>query len=185
MKGVILLVLGAWAVAAEQRAIDTQKSSIRVHVSRSGVFSAFGHDHDIAAPIARGTADPAAHKVELHVQAAALKVRDSKVSDKDRAEIQKTMLGPEVLDVARHPEIAFRSTSAEAAGAGGWKLQGTLTLHGETKPVVVQVSEKGGHYVGHAVLRQTDFGIKPVKVAGGTVKVKDELRIEFDIQLAH
>jgi hypothetical protein len=38
--------------------------------------------------------------------------------------------------------------------------------------------------VGNAVVKQSDFGIKPVKVAGGTVKVKDEVRIEFDIQLA-
>jgi len=30
-------------------------------------------------------------------------------------------------------------------------------------------------------LKQTDFGIKPVTIAGGTVKVKDELTIEFDI----
>jgi hypothetical protein len=46
------------------------------------------------------------------------------------------------------------------------------------------VAEKAGHYVGSALIKLTEFGIKPVKVAGGTVKVKDEVRIEFDIQLA-
>jgi hypothetical protein len=30
-------------------------------------------------------------------------------------------------------------------------------------------------------LRQKDFGITPVSVAGGSVKVKDEVRIEFEI----
>jgi hypothetical protein len=30
-------------------------------------------------------------------------------------------------------------------------------------------------------LRQTDYGIAPISVAGGTVKVKDELKIDFDI----
>ena len=47
-----------------------------------------------------------------------MRVRDAKVSDKDRAEIQKTMLGPEVLDVERYPEIVFRSTAAEKAASG-------------------------------------------------------------------
>ena len=46
------------------------------------------------------------------------------------------------------------------------------------------VREAGGHYVGNARLKQTDFGIKPIKVGGGAVRVKDEVRIEFDIQLA-
>jgi hypothetical protein len=43
------------------------------------------------------------------------------------------------------------------------------------------VTLKGEHYRGSATLRQTDFGIKPLTVAGGTVKVKDEVKIEFEI----
>jgi hypothetical protein len=30
-------------------------------------------------------------------------------------------------------------------------------------------------------LKQSDFGIAPIKVAGGAVKVKDQLTIDFDI----
>jgi len=148
-------------------------------------LSALGHDHEIAAPIASGKVDTAARTVEIHVKAAALKVRDPNVSDKDRAEIQSTMLGTEVLDAASHPEIVFRSTTAGPAGAGSWTLNGNLTLHGQTRPVTVEVKEAGGHYTGTARLKQTEFGITPVKVAGGTIKVKDEIQIEFDIQLAH
>jgi polyisoprenoid-binding protein YceI len=69
-------------------------------------------------------------------------------------------------------------------GEGHWTVRGELTLHGQTKPVTADVSEKAGHYTGRATVKQTDFGIKPVKVAGGTVKVKDEVRVEFDIQLS-
>jgi len=36
-------------------------------------------------------------------------------------------------------------------------------------------------YQGAAVLKQTGFGITPVKVAGGTVKVKDEVKVAFSI----
>src|SRR5258708_5275084 len=137
MKPTMLLILVS-AASGQTRAIDTQKSTMTVHVSKAGVLSAFGHDHEISAPIAKGTADTATHHVELHVQAGALKVRDAKASEKDRNEIQKTMLGPEVLDVAHHPEIVFRSSGAEPAGEGVWKLRGSLTLHGESKPVVVE-----------------------------------------------
>jgi polyisoprenoid-binding protein YceI len=177
-----VFLASACTADAQPRAIDTQKSVMTVHAFKSGLFSAFAHDHQIAAPIAGGTADIAARQVDLRIIAGDLKVLDPKVSEKDRAEIQKTMLGPDVLDVARHPEIEFRSASAEQSGAGAWKLEGSLILHGQTRPVTVEVAEKAGRYIGTARIRQTDFGIKPVRIAGGTVRVKDELRIEFDIQ---
>jgi polyisoprenoid-binding protein YceI len=183
--GAALLSLFPLLIArAEPRQIDTEKSVLTVRVFKSGMLSAFGHDHEISAPIASGTVDTAAHRVEFRAHAASLRVRDPKTSEKDRTEVQKNMLGPEVLDAERHTEISFRSTSAEPAGEGGWQVRGDLTLHGATKPVVVEVRESGGHFTGTARLRQSDFGIEPIKVAGGTVRVKDEVRIEFDIQLA-
>ena len=169
-------------IGAEPLRIDTAKSKVTIGVKKSGVFSAFGHDHEIAAPLANGTVDTVAHTVELRFRAAALEVRDRGVSDKDRSEIQNTMTGPEVLDAQRYPEIVFRSTSVEAEGAGAWAVQGDLTLHGQTGPVTAHVREESGRYLGAVRLRQTQFGIKPVKVAGGTVRVKDEIQIDFDIQ---
>ena len=128
--------------------------------------------------------DTAARTVELHVKTAALQVHDEHISEKDRSEIQTTMLGPDVLDSEHQAEIVFRSSSAEPTGDSAWTLRGDLTLHGQTHPVTVEVREMGGHYRGNARFRQTEFGMKPVKIAGGTVRVKDEIRIEFDIQLA-
>jgi polyisoprenoid-binding protein YceI len=167
----------------KQRAIDTGKSVMTVRVYKAGFLSALGHDHQIAAPISSGAVDNSARQVELHANAAALQVRDQKVSDTDGAEIERTMLGPEVLDSGRFPEIVFRSTGTEPTGPGSWRVQGNLTLHGQTRPVEVEVRETGGHYVGSARFKQSEFDIKPVKVAGGSIRVKDEVRIEFDIQL--
>jgi polyisoprenoid-binding protein YceI len=175
----------AWTATAQQRAIDTAKSVMTVRVYKAGVLSAFGHDHEIAAPVAGGRVDSTAHTVELHADASALRVRDPKASEKDRDEIQKTMLGADVLDAGRYPEIAFRSTAVEAIGPGAWKVRGTLTLHGQTQPVTAEVRETAGRYEGNSLLKLADFGIKPVRIAGGAVRVKDEVRIEFDIQLAH
>jgi len=167
---------------AEPRQIDTAKSVVTIEVKKSGILSAFGHDHEIVAPLASGTVDGAAHEVELRFQAASLEVRDHGVSGKDRSEIQSTMTGADVLDAQRYPEIVFRSTSVESEGAGVWRVQGDLALHGRTRPVTAQLHEESGRYVGTVRLRQTEFGIMPVKVAGGTVRVKDEIHIDFDIQ---
>lgn len=173
------------AMSAQQRQINTDKSVMVIHVGKSGVFSGLAHNHVIAAPITSGSVNISnPPSVELRVDARTLRVRDPDASEKDRNEIQKTMLGPEVLDSERHPEIAFKSGAVEALEAGHWTVRGELTLLGQTRPVTAEVMEKAGHYTGHAAVKQTDFGIKPVKVAGGTVKVKDEMRVEFDIQLA-
>jgi polyisoprenoid-binding protein YceI len=94
------------------------------------------------------------------------------------------MLGADVLDVDRYPQIVFRSTAAEAAGGGSWTVQGELMLHGQTRPITLRADERDGHYVGTALIKQSDFGIKPIKVAGGTVSVKDEVQIKFEIHLA-
>src|SRR5215831_4101308 len=60
--------------SAAPHAIDTKASTLTIHVGKSGAFSAFGHEHVIAAPIASGSADTAAKSVELHVDATALRV---------------------------------------------------------------------------------------------------------------
>jgi polyisoprenoid-binding protein YceI len=184
-SGMPLLALMACAAACGQsKPVDAAHSTMTVRVFKAGVLSAFGHDHEIAAPLAEGSVDAGARKVELRVDASALRVADPKVSDKDRGEIQSTMLGSEVLDAQTFKEIRFRSTHAEQSTPGAWTVAGDLTLHGQTRPVSVQVREKDGRYSGSCKLNITEFGIKPVKAAGGAVRVKDEVQIDFDIQVA-
>ena len=170
----------AWAADAS-RLIDVEKSVMTVHVYKSGFFSAFGHNHEVSAPIARGSFSDEKPAVDLIVNARQMKVMDRDVSDKDRAEIQQTMLGPKVLDTEKFPEISFRSTQVEKLGSSKFVVNGELTLHGQTRPVKVEVEGQGGHYRGSAQLKQTAFGITPITVGGGTVKVKNEVRVEFEI----
>ena len=173
----------ALGVNAQQHNIDTQKSTLTIHVGKTGVFSALGHEHEVHAPIHSGTADTGSHPaVELHVDARALRVIDKDASEKERAEVQKTMLGPEVLDSQHHQEILFRSTGAESSGQGKWTLRGNLTLRGQTRPITLQVMLKDGRYTGQTTVKQTDFGIKPPGKAG--VRAKDEVKIEFEVRLA-
>src|SRR5713226_3530849 len=150
----------ALGMSAQQHNIDTQKSTLTIHIGKTGVFSGLGHEHEVRAPIQSGTADTGSHPaVEIRVDARALRVIDKDGSEKDRAEVQQTMLGPEVLDIERHQEIVFKSTGAEAAGEGRWTLRGNLTLRGQTRPVSVQVTLKDGRYTGETSVKQTDFGI--------------------------
>jgi Uncharacterized conserved protein len=178
----LALVPSSFFAPAASRAIDTQHSSITVRVFKSGIFSTFAHNHIIRAPIRQGKASAAA--VELVVDSGKLTVIDPEISDKDRAEIQRTMIGSEVLDSQRFREIRFRSTSMKQLSPGRWRVQGELSLHGETKPVTVEVSGDGSHYTGKARLKQTSFGITPIRIAGGTVTVKDEVVVEFEVVLA-
>jgi polyisoprenoid-binding protein YceI len=187
MRRAVLLVAAslvcALGVSAQQHNIDTQKSTLTIHVGKTGAFSGLGHEHEVRAPIQGGTADTGSHPaVEIHVDARALRVIDKEGSQKDRAEVQQAMLGPEVLDSERHQEILFKSTGAEAAGEGRWTLRGNLTLRGQTRPVTVQVTLKDGRYTGEASVKQTDFGIKPPGKAG--IRAKDEVKIKFDVLLA-
>jgi polyisoprenoid-binding protein YceI len=186
MKSILVVaamsLMCVFQVSAQQHKIDTQKSTLTIRVGKTGAFSAVGHEHEIHAPIHSGTAETGAHPaVEIHVNAPELRVIDKDASEKERAEVQKTMLGPEVLDSGTHQEIVFKSTAADAAGQGRWTLHGNLTLRGKTRPVTVQVTLKDGRYTGEAKVKQSDFGITPPGKAG--VRAKDELTIEFDVRL--
>jgi polyisoprenoid-binding protein YceI len=174
--------LAAGPALAESRAIDAKRSTVTVHVGKTGVFSAFGDNHEIRAPIASGKVDDGTPpSVELTIDAKAMQVLDPGLAPEKRAEVQKKMLGPEVLDVERHGEIRFRSKSVKAAGNGRWRVEGDLELKGKTGPVAFDATAEGGRIRGTASVSQKAFGIEPISVAGGTVKVRDEVKIDFDV----
>jgi polyisoprenoid-binding protein YceI len=94
------------------------------------------------------------------------------------------MLAPENLASDSHPEIRFRSSSVKPA-EGQWLVNGELSIRGRAQPVAVPVKvaprPSGFAFTGKFSAKQSDFGIKPSSVGGGTVKVKDEVSILFDI----
>ncbi|MDE3136047.1 MAG: YceI family protein [Acidobacteriota bacterium] len=182
----ILLLLAslAPAVAAARRPVDATHSRVLVDVSKSGFLSVFAHDHSIQAPIASGYVDSGQRAaVELRFETGNLRVLDPELPADTRQEIEQTMLGSKVLDASQFPEILFVSRSVAGKGPGGWRVVGELTLHGQTHPVTLDVAESGGVYEGSVEIRQTDFGIKPIQLARGTVKVKDVVLIHFEIRL--
>ena len=178
----VFVLSAAMPASSAPDAIDTGRSTITIRVFKSGLFRALADNHEIQAPIKEGSIDEGQNPaVTLVLDAGTLHVLDPGSSPKDRNDVQARMLGAEVLDANRYTQIRFASTTIDRLGPGGWTVHGQLTLHGQSRAVAVKVTGEHGHYKGSTSLKQTDFGITPISIAGGSVKVKDELTIEFDV----
>ncbi len=187
----LILATATAAMAAPVRyLVDTERSVLRIQLGTAGLFGFLGDDHQIEArisqgEIARSSESQADNSVRLSIPAASLKVLDPKLSDKDRAEVQSKMDGDQVLDVAHHPTIEFQSTQVESKGKDELVVTGKLTLRDVAKPVKVRCrleSQAGLLKVsGEADFKQKDFGIQPVGAGLGTVKVKNEIHLTFEV----
>ena len=111
------------------------------------------------------------------------------VSEKDKPEIERTMW-TDVLETSRYPKILFESTSITVTriveGRYKARIIGDLTLHGVTQKslwISAQVTLAGAELKGQGdfTLKHTDYRLKQVTVAAGALKVKDEVKLAFDI----
>jgi polyisoprenoid-binding protein YceI len=185
--------VGLRAGQPEPFAVDSAASRVRVHLGRAGLLKFLGHDHEIDAPIAEGRVmvvegDPARSSVRLRFDARRLSVVPGIEPGGDIPKVEARMRGPEVLDVERHPEIVFASSSVagEAIEPGRYRLRvrGTLELKGRSFPVEIplEVRQAGGEIQagGEAEWRLRDLGIEPPSVAG-VVNVANGFRMTFDL----
>jgi polyisoprenoid-binding protein YceI len=104
------------------------------------------------------------------------------------------MKGPQMLDTAKFPQIVFRSQKVRMTGAKSMQITGTLTLHGVTRPMVLEATYNGGYagmpdmdpharvgFSAHGAFKRSDFGITfGVPAPGTTVGVGDA--IDFSIE---
>lgn len=173
----LLAFFGSDALFGAQKTIDSDHSFLTIHVGKSGLLSAAGHEHTVVGPIADGTIDDGeTARISFRVKADLLMV----LPEEHQNEIQHSMQ-EQVLESFRFPEITFTSDSVEPASKDSWIVSGNLMLHGTVKPIKAAVQRIEGKYVGTATIKQTDFGIQPISAVGGTVKVKNELKIEFAV----
>ncbi len=181
-------VRAAVTPAVKTYTIVPAESSFTVFVGKAGALSFLAHDHNIAVKSFAGrvvvpNAGAAQGSLELEVDARSLVVLD-KVSEKDRAEITKSM-NEAVLESARFPKIMFRSVGISNVNGANLTVNGDLTLHGVTKriavPVTVTATPQLLRATGKYVLKQTDFGITPYSAAAGSIKVKNEVILSFNL----
>lgn len=173
--------------------IEDSRSRFFVQGVAGGMLSMFGHDPVIAVCDFGGDVRCVPDTLEsasllMLVQSGSLAVVNE-VSDKDRREMERRMR-QDVLEIVRYPEIVFMSTKVSARQTAEAQYQaridGNLTLHGVTRDqqINAQVTVNPGGLLrarGEFPLRQSDYNIKAVSAVGGTLRMRDELRLSFDI----
>jgi polyisoprenoid-binding protein YceI len=181
--------------------IDLINSRVYVFVGKKGL----GHDHAVVGMLREGHVqfDAAEQAGQLVFDMGSFRADTAdarkvlglpgETDAKTQQQVNDNMLGPDVLDVARHPTatLTIRSALRSQRPAPGplplYELSGTFTLHGVARAVVVfaEVETVGGivRLKGRFPIKQTDFGMKPYAKFGGVVGVADELKIYGDIRL--
>jgi polyisoprenoid-binding protein YceI len=192
-----LLLLTVFAIGQSRTRTYTivpSESSFWVLAGKTGLFSALAHDHEIGVKSFSGrvvvpAAGAGAGSLEMEVDAPSLEVLDKKPSEEDKKKIFNSM-HTEVLESAKFQKITFKSVSVSDVKQTGndaysFVVNGDLSLHGVTKriavPVAATVTPQQLRATGKYTLKQTDYGIRPYSAAGGTIKVKDEVVVNFDI----
>lgn len=195
----VLMAVIAWVAAAESDTyrVVSDESELVVHVGRSGIFKMFGHDHRIRTGRIAGTVrwnegSPESSELVIEIDAGSLVVADEEISDEDRAEVQATMES-EALAVSDHPQMTFTSSRVELeyeepnGGAQRLNVVGELFLRGVRGelevPVTLVPDSENGRLLGRGAfeLESQEWGVPQISVAGGTVKTKSELKVEFEI----
>lgn len=165
--------------------IDPAHSSAQFTIRHMMVTNVRGSFKKVQGTIVLDRENPAASSVEATIDATTLNTND----DQRDAHVRSA----DFLDVEKFPTITFRSSKVTAAGNGDWKVEGTLTIHGVSKPVTLEVETPtqeskdpyGNLRIGASAttkIKRSDFGLNfnAVLETGG-VMLGDELKIQLDI----
>jgi polyisoprenoid-binding protein YceI len=172
--------------------VDARASRFTVQAFASGVLSAVGHNPTIG--IRKFSAEAGFNpdaveqtRVRMTIQAGFLSVLDD-IKESDRNEMEKLM-NEQILESARYPEIQYEGTAVSIHRLGdslySADLGGNLSLHGVVRPqlVTVRITLYDGmlRASGTFSILQSEFQIKPISLAGGMLKLKDELKCSFEM----
>ena len=196
--GLIIAALIATASMAAPPAtvtynLDASQSKFMANASRSGLLWFKGKSHHLAASNFSGqveltpdTITPAS--LRLVVKAASLHETGPEFT-----EPQKQIIDKELKDIVLHPDqypdITFQSTNVTAQSLGGGryevKINGNLTLHGVTRPIMIPatITLNGStlRAVGKFSIDRDDYKVKATSAFHGMVRVDDDIKFEFDI----
>jgi len=163
--------------------VGPQSGRLLVKTARTGLGAKAGHDLTIEVTRWRGNvivhaANPASSSVTVEADVDSLEVREGTggvkpLSDADRVKI---------LNTARHPVITFVSSQVSGT-AQSFRIDGDLTIVGVTRPVTVEGQLAAGRAQGSAVITQSRWGIRPYSAFLGALKLRDEVEVQFDIDL--
>ena len=172
--------------------LDAVQSQFTVHAFASGLAAVVAHNPKFAIRDFSGEARfiPDTLRdasIQVRIKAASLELMDE-VSEYDRGEIDRVMFN-EVLEASRFPEIVYTSTQIAATRLSenlyATTIAGKLTLHGVTNELdfsgQVVIGEDTLRGYGSFLVKQSKYDIAIASIAGGTLKMRDELKIAFFI----
>jgi polyisoprenoid-binding protein YceI len=171
---------------------DPARSRFTVQAFAAGLLSSLGHSPTFAVSRYSGDIQFGGGEIKnlglvLDVHADSLSLLDH-VSAHDRSEIESRMRH-DVLETTTYSVITYRASavSENRLGPGHFQVRvaGPLTLHGQSHEHSIDadltVFPDGLLFKGESHLHLSDYHIKPVAALGGTIRLKDDLRIFFDI----
>ena len=181
----VALVVPALAFADTWQ-IDPPHTNVEFTVRHMMISNVKGQFEKTSGTIKTNGNDPATAKIDATIDATSINTR---VEKRDAH-----LKSPAFLDVDKFPTITFKSTKVEAEGSNKWKVTGDLTLHGVTKPVVLEVEGSGAPIsdpMGNTragasattKISRKDFGLtwnQPLETGG--VMVGDEVAISIDVE---
>jgi polyisoprenoid-binding protein YceI len=171
--------------------IDPAASRFTVQAFATGLLSAFGHNPRISIRDYEGEMEfvPESYEkasVKITLPMGAMEVLDEMKRD-DRKKLETDMY-QSVLDVDRFPTAVFESKQIMVQKLSDLvqaHVVGELSFHGVTRDEVIdaRVTNMGTmlRASGEFTLRQSDYGIKPVSFAAGALRLKDELKFQFEL----
>ena len=190
-RRLLLLITCATAlcIATTARAdtwnIDPAHTMVEFSVRHMMISNVKGVFQKTSGTIAVNGTDPSSVQIDATIDATSI---DTRVEKRDNH-----LKSPAFLDVARYPTITFKSTKVEADGTDKWKVTGDLTLHGVTKPVVLEVQNTqpikdpfGKTRAGASAtttINRKDFGVsfnQPMEAGG--VLIGDEVAITIEVE---
>jgi polyisoprenoid-binding protein YceI len=164
--------------------------TLSVRTKRTGAAAKAGHNLLLHVTAWEATltiaADAADSRLELTADGASLRVIEGTggmqaLGDDDRENIEQT-IDDEVL---KAQSVTFRSRVVQPSDdGGGLAVQGDLSLLGATRPLAFDVAVAAdGALTCVAVVKQSDWGMKPYSALFGTLKVVDEVEVSLDARL--
>jgi polyisoprenoid-binding protein YceI len=192
MSEILATTVEPTETGTDRYVVDGRSSRFTVRAFATGMLAAIGHNPTINIRGFSGEIKFDPEKLEagsskIIVKSSSLSVQDD-ISAKDLREMERLM-NQGVLETAKFREIFYESSPVSLKKIADMhysaKLSGDLTLHGVSRnlPINVRVAVLGSmlRASGDFSISQTDHDIKLISVAGGALKLKDELKFSFEI----
>ena len=160
------VLLGAVPAMADQVSLTPPAVQVEIRAYGLGLIPFDGKFARFHGVLRYDPARPDACQVVLEIDAASLAMSNETVRD--------AITGPEFMDVARLPDLAF-----DGACHGDFMV-GSLKLHGQTHPFTLDLSRTARTIIATGHLQRAEWGMTARRfTAGSTIRIRVEIPNPF------